>query len=100
MRKLYIKRQRALFCFGTAYHAVLNQSMEDHFQWAEQQDRQWLMTFLDERALGNGAVIALEIGEAAGTVFVAAYLEAKILNSKLFRAKNPSMIAITTHCVQ
>ena len=39
MRKLYLTRQRALACFGTAYHCILGKSQEEHLEWVRQQPR-------------------------------------------------------------
>ena len=83
MRKLLISRQRALACFGTAYHCILGQSIEDHERWASEQNRNELMTGHDRNSIRNGETIVLEIPEEATTMFVIAYLEQRNLISQL-----------------
>jgi len=83
MRKLYVKRQRALACFGTAYHCILGQSREEHIRWAEQQDRKTLMQREDPSALLNGETVCLEMEDAPSSLLVAAYLENRILTTQL-----------------
>ena len=81
MRKLYVKRQRALACFGTAYHCVLGQSPEEHLRWAANQDRKDLMRYTGPGSLANGQTICLELDEGPTTIFVAAYLENRDLTT-------------------
>ena len=82
MRYLYVKRQRALACFGTAYHCVLNQPLAEHLAWAETQDRETLMRLRDDQTLRNGETICMALGEGPGSLFVIAYLENRNLTTR------------------
>ena len=79
MRRLYVKRQRALACFGTTYHCILGQSPEAHLRWVQEQDRTELMQAHGSNALRNGETICLELDEGANSLFVIAYLEQREL---------------------
>ena len=60
MRKLYVKRQRALACFSVTYHCILGQSQEDHLRWVREQSRPELMRSREPggmRAVGEGALL-------------------------------------------
>jgi hypothetical protein len=39
MRKLYIKRERVLACFGINYRCIVGENVQDHLAWAAAQDR-------------------------------------------------------------
>ena len=75
MRKLYIKRERALACFGINYRCIVGENVQDHLAWAAAQDREGLMMTVDEKTLRNGGTVCLEIGEEKTTLFVIAYRE-------------------------
>ena len=75
MRRLYVKRIRALACFGINYYCVTGQTAEDHLQWAAQQDRSALMLLENERTLKNGGEVCIEIPETEHSLFVIAYRE-------------------------
>ncbi len=75
MRRLYVKRIRALACFGINYYCVTGQTAEDHLQWAAQQDRSALMLLENERTLKNGGEVCIEIPETEISFFVIAYRE-------------------------
>ncbi len=83
MRKLYIKRQRALACFGLCYHAIVGVSQETHLAWVRQQPREELLRYHGPESLRNGETIALDIGEAESSVFVVAYLQQRELMTRL-----------------
>ena len=82
MRKLIVSRQRALACFGTAYHCIIGQSIEAHQQWASEQDRDVLMTSHAQNSIRNGETIMMEIPEDATTMFIIAYLEQRNLTTQ------------------
>ena len=75
MRRLYVKRIRALACFGINYYCVTGQTAEDHLQWAAQQDRSALMLLENDRTLKNGGEVCIEIPETELPFFVIAYRE-------------------------
>ena len=83
MRKLYVKRQRALACFGISYHCVLGRSLEEHLKWVETQDRDTLMQSHGPGSMRNGETVCLEIGAGPGSLFVIAYLEQRVLTTRL-----------------
>ena len=74
MRNVYIKREKALACFGILYHCILGQEPQEHLLWAESQDRPSLMT-QEEGSLRNGGTCCLSLGNEATSLFVIAYLE-------------------------
>ena len=82
MRKLYVKRERALACFAISYHCVVGQSKQEHLRWAEAQDRQTLMLTRDELTVRSGETICLTLGEEASSLFVIAYQEHGFLASE------------------
>ena len=82
MRKLYVKRQRALACFGLAYHCVLNQSQAEHLKWVKDQDREDLMHLRGPGSMRNGETVCLELDEGPGSIFVAAYPEHGVLMTR------------------
>lgn len=74
MRKLYIRRERALACFAIPYHCVIGQPMEEHLRWAETQDRRALM-MSHENAMRSGETICLTLDDEPSSLFVIAYQE-------------------------
>ena len=82
MRKLYVKRQRALACFGIAYHCILDRSREEHLKWVERQDREELMQYRGPESMRNGETICLDLGEGPGSIFVVAYPEHGVLSTR------------------
>ena len=82
MRKLYLTRQRALACFGTAYHCILGKSKEEHLEWVRQQPRKDLMQYHGPESVRNGETVCLELGEEASSLFVIAYLEQRELMTR------------------
>ena len=83
MRKLYVKRQRALACFSVTYHCILGQSQEDHLRWVREQSRPELMRSREPGGMRNGETICLELGEGPSSIFVIAYLEQRDLMTRL-----------------
>ena len=75
MRRLYVKRIRALACFGINYYCVIGQTPEEHLLWAAQQDRSALMLMENDRMLKNGGEVCMEIPETELPFFVIAYRE-------------------------
>ena len=75
MRKLYVKRERALACFGINYRCVIGENAQNHLEWAADQDRKALMMTVDDKTLRNGSLVCLEIDEEKTTLFVIAYRE-------------------------
>ena len=75
MRKLYIKRERALACFAIPYHCVVGQSREEHLRWVAEQDRAELMMLHGPGTMKNGETICMEMDENPSSLFVIAYQE-------------------------
>ncbi len=73
MRKLYLKRERALACFALPYHCVIGQTIEAHMRWAETQDPQALMLSLGPDTVQNGETLCFSLGEEFSSIFVIAY---------------------------
>lgn len=74
IRRLFIRRERALACFALPYHCVIGQGREEHLRRAEDMDRDELMTSR-ENAVRNGETICLPLDREASTLFAAAYQE-------------------------
>ncbi len=79
MRKLYIRRERALACFAIPYHCVVDEPMAEHLRRIETLDRRTLMLSHDENTVRNGETICLAHDETAGSLFVIAYREHDVL---------------------
>ena len=74
VRRLFIRRERALACFALPYHCVIGQGREEHLRRTENMDRGELM-LSRENAVRNGETICLPLDREASTIFAAAYQE-------------------------
>ena len=79
MRRLILRRERALACFAMKYHCILDRNREEFLAELRMQDQPVHLWNETRYALSNGQTISIGIGEEGVRFFVVACLDGRDL---------------------